>query len=65
MYKKGDKFLVKSGTKIHGTFPGKEKIAKKDYYVILANYYPGWEERKPEVVWAGAGGYWHAVYIEE
>jgi hypothetical protein len=63
MYKKGDKFLVKKGTEIHGTFPGKKKVAKKDYYVTLTYFYSGWEDRKPEVEWVGAGGYWHRIYV--
>jgi len=64
MYKRGDKFLVKKGTRIGGTYPGPVKFAKKDYWVTLTDYYPGWN-RKPQVEWTGSGGYWYRVWIEE
>ena len=56
---------IPKGTRIHGTFAEREKLAGATYTVKLVSVDAGWDaipgypERAPEVVWAGSGGYWH------
>jgi hypothetical protein len=67
----GSKVRIPKGTKIWGTFPEHTKVAGRTYTVAIKAVDRGYPEtpsypgREDEVVWAGAGGYWHYAKLAD
>jgi hypothetical protein len=71
--KKGDFITIKKGTKYHSMKDGEYHIAGKTYKVKVNHLIHGtqYEDygkkivRNTEVRWAGSGGYWYSVDIND
>jgi hypothetical protein len=69
----GDNVIIKKGTRYHSMKDGKYHHAGKTHIVKVNHVLNGatWtqdnEEKiiNPEVRWAGSGGYWHGVDIND
>jgi hypothetical protein len=67
---KGTRVRIPKGTKIWGTFKGGRKVAGRTYVVTVdwsspKNHVGPTGNEKPELTWAGAGGYWHRCHVED
>lgn len=66
---KGMKVRIPKGTPIWTTLASKEKkLAGKNQTVNIHDIFKGYicsgyPERNPEISWAGTGGYWHHVDV--
>lgn len=73
----GDVVTILKGTRIKTTHPSKkEKVANRTYKVKVHHVLPGMDAHlsyrketvsavNPSVRWAGEGGYWHEVDIND
>jgi hypothetical protein len=70
----GATIRIPKGAEITGTFPKRVKHCRRDNEIVVHRVAPGWpatsphryDQAKPdEIVWAGAGGYWHYVQADQ
>lgn len=71
--KKGYRVQIRKGVRVHSMKDGERKPAGRNYWVTVDHILSGshYLERgkmiikNPEVRWAGSGGYWNSVDINE
>jgi hypothetical protein len=71
-FKQGETVIIPKGVSIKSTHPTvKRKVAgttrrvKINHILCGMNDYDGKPHSNPSVVWAGTGGYWHEVDIND
>lgn len=64
---RGTRVRIPKGTRIWGTFPGRERTARRAYVVTVFHSSPvGYEAYgTPHITWVGAGGYWHEAAVAD
>lgn len=65
----GQPVRIPAGIAVHTAGPVGERVTRRARSVVLHRAYAGYEmgrdTRQPTLVWAGAGGYWNQVALED
>lgn len=70
--KQGDTITIPKGIAVHSTHPHRKNYATKRAMKVVVNHilpgsdaYGEYEATNPKIVWAGTGGYWCEVDIND